>query len=69
MTIDAEIFCTSNDEFGDRHVDSCAWCRGSGISGLHVMPGPGFFFSGGGGYVRDLFFRKFQNLNFSEPQP
>lgn len=49
MSIDAEIFCTSNDEFGDRHEDSCAWCRGSGISGLHVMPGPGFFFSGGGG--------------------
>lgn len=48
MTADAEIFCTSNDEFGDRHVDSCAWCRGSGISGLHVMPGPGFFFSGEG---------------------
>lgn len=48
MTIDAEIFCTSNDEFGDRHVDSCAWCRGSGISGLHVMPGPGFFFLGEG---------------------
>lgn len=68
MTIDAEIFCTSTDEFGDRHVDSCAWCRGSGISGLHVMPGPGFFFWGRGIGPRP-FFRKFHNLNFSEPQP
>lgn len=55
MTIDAEIFCTSNDEFGDRHEDSCAWCRGSGISGLHVMPGPGFFFWGRGIGLRPFF--------------
>lgn len=47
MIVDVEIFCILNDEFGDRYVDSCVWCWGSGILGLYVMFGLGFFFGEG----------------------
>lgn len=55
MIIDVEIFCILNDEFGDRYVDSCVWCRGSGILGLYVMFGLGFFFWGRGIGLRFFF--------------
>lgn len=68
MIIDVEIFCILNDEFGDRYVDSCVWCWGSGILGLYVMFGLGFFFLGEGDRFEIFFFVNFKIwifLNFS----